>query len=261
MSTSGNHAGVATFPVQTTTQYRRADGLVSATSFFLARVEVLAQGPVIGLATLGDSITDGTASGIDKNQRWPDFLARRLAKAGVRVALMNVGIGGNRILDGGSPSALSRLDRDVLSQPGVTHVIFLEGINDIGGAREKPSPSAADLIAAHQQIIDRAHARGLKIFGATLTPFDGANYFAPEGEAKRQALNNWIRTGNAYDAFFDFDAATRDPDNPSKARPEFDPGDHLHMTPAGYEAMANAIDLKLFGASGSRGGAKALANR
>jgi lysophospholipase L1-like esterase len=261
VSTSGNHAGTTTFPVETTTQYRRADGLVSATSFFLARVEVFTQGPVIGLATLGDSITDGTASGIDKNQRWPDFLARRLAKAGVRVALMNVGIGGNRVLDGGSPSALSRLDRDVLSQPGITHVIFLEGINDIGGAREKPSPSADDLIAAHQQIIDRAHARGLKIFGATLTPFDGANYFAPEGEAKRQALNNWIRTSKAYDAFFDFDAATRDPNNPSKARPEFDPGDHLHLTPAGYQAMANAIDLKLFGASGSRGGAKALAKQ
>jgi len=261
VSTSGNHAGVTNLPVETTTQYRRADGLVSATSFFLARVEILAQGPVIGLATLGDSITDGTASGIDKNQRWPDFVVRRLARAGVRVALMNVGIGGNRILDGGSPSALSRLDRDVLSQPGVTHVIFLEGINDIGGAREKPSPSAEDLISAHLQIIERAHARGLKIFGATLTPFDGANYFAPEGEAKRQALNNWIRTSKAYDAFVDFDAATRDPNNPSRARPEFDPGDHLHMTPAGYEAMANAVDLKLFGASGSGASAKALANK
>jgi lysophospholipase L1-like esterase len=149
----------------------------------------------------------------------------------------------------------------VLSQPGITHVIFLEGINDIGGAREKPSPSADDLIAAHQQIIDRAHARGLKIFGATLTPFDGANYFAPEGEAKRQALNNWIRTSNAYDAFFDFDAATRDPNKPSKARPEYDAGDHLHLTPAGYEAMANAIDLKLFGASGSGDGPKAPAKQ
>jgi lysophospholipase L1-like esterase len=261
VSTTGNHAGVTNFPVETTTQYRRADGLISATSFFLARVEVLAQGPVIGLVTLGDSITDGTASGIDKNQRWPDFVARRLAKAGVHVALMNVGIGGNRILDGGSPSALSRLDRDVLAQPGVTHVIFLEGINDIGGAREKPSPSADDLIAAHQQIVDRAHARGLKIFGATLTPFDGANYFAPEGEAKRQTLNNWIRTSKAYDAFFDFDRATRDPNNPSKARPEFDPGDHLHMTPAGYEAMANAVDLKLFGASESGRSAKALGKK
>jgi lysophospholipase L1-like esterase len=160
---------------------------------------------------------------------------------------MNVGIGGNRILDGGSPSALSRLDRDVLSQPGVTHVIFLEGINDIGGAREKPSPSAADLIAAHQQIIDRVHALGLKIFGGTLTPFEGANYYATEGEVKRQALNNWIRTSKAYDGVIDFDAATRDPNHPGKARPEFDPGDHLHMTPAGYEAMGNAVDLSLFG--------------
>jgi lysophospholipase L1-like esterase len=247
VSSSGNHVGAVNFPVETTTQYRRTDGLVSATSFFLARVEVAAEGPVIGLVTFGDSITDGTASEIDKNQRWPDVLARRLAKAGVRVGLMNVAIGGNRILDGGSPSALSRLDRDVLSQPGVTHVIFLEGINDIGGARERPSPSAADLIAAQQQIIDRVHARGLKIFGGTLTPFDGANYFTPEGEAKRQALNNWIRTGKAYDGVIDFDAATRDPNNLSKARRAFDPGDHLHMTPSGYEAMGNAVDLSLFG--------------
>jgi lysophospholipase L1-like esterase len=247
VSARGNHSGSVSFPVETATYYRRGDGLVSATSFFLERVEVLTEGPVVGLVTLGDSITDGTASGIDKNLRWPDVLARRLAKAGVRVALMNVGIGGNRILDGGSPSALSRLDRDVLSQPGVTHVIFFEGINDIGGAREKPTPSAADLIAAHQQIVDRVHARGLKIFGGTLTPFDGATNFTAEGEAKRQALNNWIRTSKAYDGVIDFDAATRDPNKPSKARPAFDPGDHLHMTPAGYEAMGNAVDLSLFG--------------
>ena len=254
VSVPGNHTGAVSFPVETTTHYRRGDGQVSATSFFLARVEVLAPGSVIGLVTLGDSITDGTAAGLDKHQRWPDVLARRLSRAGVRVALMNVGIGGNRILDGGSPSALSRLDRDVLSQPGATHVIFFEGINDIGGAREKPSPSAEDLVAAHQQIIDRVHTRGLKIFGATVTPFDGAAYFAPEGEAKRQALNMWIRTSKAYDGVVDFDAATRDPRHPSKARPEFDPGDHLHMTPAGYEAMGNAVDLSLFGVANAAKG-------
>ena len=117
-------------------------------------------------------LTDGTHSGIDRNQRWPDYLARRLLTAGIRRAVVNAGIGGNRVLnDGTGPGALARLDRDVLAQPGVTHVIVLEGTNDIGQARDGPAPSAADLIAAHRQIIERAHARGLKIYGATLIPF------------------------------------------------------------------------------------------
>jgi lysophospholipase L1-like esterase len=148
--------------------------------------------------------------------------------------------------DGNGPNALARFDRDVLTQTGVTHVIVLEGINDIGQARSNPSPSAADLIAAHRQLIARAHARGLKIYGATLTPFEGANYWTPEGEAKRRALNEWIRTSREYDAVFDFDAAIRDPAHPTKARSAFDPGDHLHLTAAGYEAAAAAIDVSLF---------------
>src|SRR5205085_2616330 len=127
-------------------------------------------------------------------------LARRLAKAGMRTAVLNAGFGGNRVLrEVNGPSALARFDRDLLAQPGATHVIVLEGINDIGQARQNASPSAADLIAAHKQMIDRAHAKGLKIFGATLTPFEGANYWTVEGEAKRQALNEWIRTSKAYD--------------------------------------------------------------
>jgi lysophospholipase L1-like esterase len=134
----------------------------------------------------------------------------------------------------------------VIAQPGVSHVIVLEGINDIGQARNGPSPSASDLITAHKQMIERAHSRGIAIYGATLTPFEGANYWTPEGEAKRQALNDWIRTGKAYDAVFDFDAAVRDPDHRTRTLAKYDPGDHLHLNAAGYEAVAGTIDLSLF---------------
>jgi lysophospholipase L1-like esterase len=176
----------------------------------------------------------------------PDHLARRLANAGIRMAVLNAGIGGNRVLlDGNGPSALARFDRDVIAQTGVTHVIVLEGINDIGRG-QNTSPTAAELIGAHRQMIARAHSRGIKVYGATLTPFEGANYWTPEGEAKRQALNEWIRTSKAYDAVFDFDAAVRDPSRPTKTLAEYDPGDHLHLNAAGYQAMANTIDLTLF---------------
>jgi len=247
VSTPGNHTGDVSMQVQTTTAYVRGDGLPSATWFFLARVEVLAPEQTGAVVAIGDSITDGTASTIDTNNRWPDHLARRLAAAGIRMAVLNAGIGGNRILtEGNGPGALARFDRDVIAQPGVTHVIVLEGINDIGQARQNPSPGAADLIAAHKQMIERAHAHGLKVYGATLTPFEGANYWTAEGEAKRQALNQWIRTGRGYDAFFDFDAAVRDPAHPTRTQPQYDPGDHLHLNAAGYQAVANAIDLAVF---------------
>jgi lysophospholipase L1-like esterase len=247
VSPPGNHAGAVTMPVQTTTAYRRGDGLVSASSFFLTRIEVMAPAQAGAIVTIGDSITDGTASTIDTNNRWPDHLARRLAKAGMRMGVLNAGFGGNRLLrEGNGPSALARFDRDVIAQPGVTHVVVLEGINDIGQARESASPSAAELIAAHKQLIERAHARGIKAFGATLTPFEGANYWTAEGEAKRQALNEWIRTSKAYDAVFDFDAAVRDPNRPAKLLTQYDPGDHLHLNAAGYQAVANAIDLSSF---------------
>jgi lysophospholipase L1-like esterase len=230
-------------PVQGTTRYRRGDGLECATWFFLTRVEVqsAASGTIVAL---GDSITDGTASTIDTNNRWPDHLARRLSAAGVRMSVLNAGIGGNRVLaEGNGPSALARFERDVLAQPGVTTVIVLEGINDIGQARRSPAPSAADLIAGHKQLIERAHARGLRIFGATLTPFEGANYWTPEGEAKRQALNDWIRTGKDYDGVFDFDAAVRDPAQPTKTQERYDSGDHLHLNAAGYQAVAATVDI------------------
>jgi lysophospholipase L1-like esterase len=247
VSPSGNHVGAPAMPVEATTRYRRGDGLESATWFFLARVEVIAPPQAAAIVAIGDSITDGTASGLDRNNRWPDLLARRLAGAGMRVAVLNAGIGGNRVLsEGNGPSALARFDRDVLAQPGVTHVVVLEGINDIGQARSNPSPGAADLIAAHKTLIDRAHARGLRIYGATLTPFQGANYWTREGEAKRQALNAWIRTSQAYDAVFDFDAVVRNPEQPAQLLPQYDPGDHLHLNAAGYEAVAGSIDLALF---------------
>jgi lysophospholipase L1-like esterase len=247
VSPPGNHVGAVTMPVQTTTAYRRADGLPTASWFFLARIEVLAPRRTGAIVAIGDSITDGTASTIDTNNRWPDHLARRIAAAGMSMAVLNAGIGGNRVLnEGNGPSALARFDRDALEQPGVTHVIVLEGINDIGQARRNASPSATDLIAGHRQMIERAHARGLKIYGATLTPFEGANYWTPEGEAKRQALNECIRTSNTYDAVIDFDAAVRDPEQPTRVRAPFDSGDHLHLNAAGYEALANAIDLALF---------------
>jgi lysophospholipase L1-like esterase len=238
ISTTGNHSGVATFPISS-----------SPTSWFLlARVEVAASARTSAVVAFGDSITDGSRSSSDTNSRWPDVLARRLAaERGGTTAVLNAGIGGNRVLgDGAGQSALARFDKDVLMQTGATHVVVMEGINDIGIARSNPSPSAADLIAAHKQLIERAHARGLKIYGATLTPFEGAAYYTAEGEAKRQALNEWIRTSKAYDGVIDFDKVTRDPAAPAKFLPLYDSGDHLHPGDAGYKAMGEAVDLALF---------------
>ena len=246
VSPAGDHTGATEMPVEAETTYTRRDGTLGSTWFFLARVEVEAQASVGAVVTFGDSITNGTRSTVDTNSRWPDHLARRFVADGIEMGVLNAGIGGNRVLsDGNSVSALARFDRDVLAQTGATHVIVMEGINDIGFGRENPSPTAEDLIAGHTQLIARAHARGLTIYGATLTPFEGANYWTPEGEEKRQALNEWIRTSGAYDGVIDFDEALRDPSQPTKSLPEFDSGDHLHPSDAGYEAMANAVDLAL----------------
>ena len=180
-------------------------------------------------------------------------LANRLAerlhaqKGGSKVAVLNAGIKGNRILhDKDRSNALARLDSDVLVQSGARYLIVLLGINDIGfpGA-----VTAEEIIAGHRQIIDRAHAMGLKVYGGTLTPFQAflpGFYYTADGEAKRQAVNQWIRTSRAYDAVIDFDKAIRDPSNPSRILPAFDSGDNLHPNDAGYKAMASAINLALF---------------
>lgn len=242
VSSTGNFAGSADLPVLTTTP----------SWYLIERVEVAAPADTVAIVTFGDSITDGARSTPNTNNRWPDHLAQRLLSrpGGARFAILNAGIGGNRLLSDSIANfginALARFDRDVLGQPGAAYVVVLEGINDIGNARADPTPSAADLIGAHEQIIERAHAHGLRIYGATLTPFEGAAYFSPEGEAKRQAVNNWIRTSKAYDAVIDFDSATRDPASPGKFLPLYDSGDHLHPNDAGYEAMGKAIDLHLF---------------
>ena len=241
VSETGNHSGSTMLPVART----------AGAWFLLARVEVVAPARTSAVVAFGDSITDGAASTTDTNSRWPDVLARRLAaRKGNGVAVLNAGISGNQVLgDGAGVSALARFDRDVLMQTGVTHVVVMEGINDIGIARANPSPSAADLIAGHKQLIERAHARGLRIYGATLTPYEGAAYYTPEGEAKRQALNEWIRSSKAYDGVIDFDKATRDPAAPTKFLPAYDSGDHLHPGDAGYKAMGEAVDLALFGSA------------
>jgi lysophospholipase L1-like esterase len=241
VSNTGNFAGAAEFPVSSTTP----------SWFFLGRVQVTAPAQVGAVVAFGDSITDGTRSTADTNSRWPDQLAKRLlAKPGNIRGILNAAIAGNRLLtEANIPfgiNALARFDRDVLAQTGATHVIVLEGINDIGMARDAPVPSADDLIAAHEQMVERAHSHGLKIFGATLTPFEGAAYFTPAGEVKRQAFNTWMRTNKLYDGIVDFDAVVRDPQNPTKILPRYDSGDHLHPNDAGYEAMGSAIDLKLF---------------
>ena len=226
--------------------------------YFLSGVDVNVDTKAAAIVTLGDSITDGHGATTNGNDRWPDVLAARLQRAMPKRALgvLNEGIGGNRLLlDGTGPNALARLYRDVLSQNGVRYVMVLEGINDIGNLTRTQTATAAQhaqlvhsLIGAYQQIILRAHAHGIKVMGATITPFVGSGFYHPDAanESDRTQVNTWIRAAGHFDAVVDFDKTIADPAHPERMLPDYDSGDHLHPSPAGYQAMANAIQLSFF---------------
>lgn len=234
-------------------------GAVSFDHWFnLAALQVERCAPANLIVALGDSITDGKGSTTNGNDRWTDILAQRLQADPKRrhIAVVNQGIGGNRLLnDGLGPNALARLDRDVLAQPGVTHMILLEGINDLGMLTRDAPVSVAEhqahvarIIGAYRQIIARAHAKGIKVIGATIMPFVGNDYYHADAqnEADRQAVNDWIRKPGNFDALIDFDRVTRDPAHPERLLPAYDDGDALHPSPTGYRAMGEAIPLSLF---------------
>jgi lysophospholipase L1-like esterase len=230
-------------------------GRISDEWYFLGGVDVVAEASTGGIVALGDSLTDANISTPDAFCRWPDQLARRLqARAGSRAfGVMNQGLGGNRILhDLRGDSGLRRFDRDVLAQPGVTHVLVMLGTNDLRNRWAKPEEevTAPALIAGLRQMALRAHARGIKIFGCTLTPFENETFlkgaWTPAREAVRQAVNVWIRSGSAFDAVIDFDQGLRDPDHPTSMLPIYDCGDHLHPSDLGYNRMGDVIDLALF---------------
>lgn len=230
----------------------------------LSGIEVEAAASTRSVVVVGDSITDGATASLDQDQRWTDHLAARLAPEGV--AVVNAGISGGRLLrDGMGESALGRFQRDVLDQPGVASVIVLIGINDISWpgtafARTQARPSLAELQAGYRDLAQRAHARGLRILCATLTPFAGAlprtpldDYYAADKDALRQQLNAWLRTDSPFDAVIDLDAALRDPADPSRIAAAYDSGDHLHPGDAGNRAMAEAVDLEVLMGPSTRG--------
>jgi len=248
VSETGDHAGDAdagAFTTQTQSWYYVSDVIVGP-----SRVS----GTVVAF---GDSITDGFQSTVGANTRWPNDLARRLnAVHGRTLSVANEGISGNRVLNDAlccGVNALARFDRDALDQPGVRDIIVLEGINDFGFSAVPPNPvidpvtdvSAAQVIAGYEQLIAQAHARGLKIFGATMLPFKGAGYYTAAGETKREAVNAWIRTSGAFDGVIDFDTLMGDPADPLTLNPAWDSGDHLHPNDAGYKAMADSISLDM----------------
>jgi lysophospholipase L1-like esterase len=230
--------------------------------FWLAGVDVAAPSQTGAVVVFGDSITDGTHSTQDADKRWTDQIAQRLiALPGNRtMGVLNKGIAGGRLLhDSLGPNGLARFDRDVLAQTGVTHVIVQLGNNDIFTVNPAEDVSTDQIIQGHRQLIERAHAQGLKIFGCTLNPIEGfllpgtpIPVFTPAGEVKRQAVNAWIRMSGEYDGVIDFDQVLRDPNAPTKILPSLDSGDHGHPTDAGYKALADAIDLKLFSKRGER---------
>lgn len=224
--------------------------------FWLSGVEVMTSQETGGIVIFGDSITDGSQSTPDANKRWPDELSRRLLDhpGSRKLGVVNKGIAGNRLLhDSLGPDALARFDRDTLASTGVTHVIVQLGGNDIFTINPTEDVTVDQVIQGHKQLIERAHAKGLRIYGCTLTPVQGFlvpgtpfPVFTLANEAKRQAINAWIRSSGEYDAVIDFDRVLRDPDVPARILPQYDSGDHGHPTDAGYKALADAIDLRLF---------------
>lgn len=259
----GAPAELTAHPGSRTTSYLQTGDAVSAADlgtaarvdhwYFLSGIDVLAK-DAAAIAVLGDSITDGRGTTTNGNDRWTDRLAERLQASPktAHLGVINAGMGGNRLLNEGlGPSGLARLDRDVLAQPGVRFLIVLIGTNDLGtakaaGAEGKPGTSAVDLIGGYEQVVKRAHARGLRVYGGTLPPFEGSAYFDAATEAARQSVNAWIRTSGAVDAVVDFDAVMRDPHQPSRLREDAGSADHLHPGPAGYRLMGDAVELSLF---------------
>lgn len=230
------------------------DPVVVPSWYFVEGVDVEPIQPhAAAVVAYGDSITDGAYATENENHRWPDYLAVRLHQnpATANLSVLDEGIGGNCVLiHCAGPNALARFDRDVLSQAGVKYVIVLESINDIGALHNPNNPAykltAEDLEQGLAQIVARAHQHGIKVFGATLTPYKGAGYFTEKGEQIREAVNHWILTPGVFDGTIDFDKATRDPASPLVYAKVYDSGDHLHPKDAGYSAMADSIDLSLF---------------
>jgi enterochelin esterase family protein len=240
---------------QAAKQSMPSDATTYVSYFWLASLDVVATPDAYTIATLGDSITDGWATTVDAAMAWPTLLAKRLAAdpRTAHVGVINQGISGNQVLrNGAGVSMLARFDRDILARPGVRWVVLLGGINDINfrGRFGTPPLTPEELIAGYEQIITRCRAHGIRIIGATLTPQEGQTTATEQGEATRQAVNNWIRTSGHFDAVVDFDAAIRDPARPARMKPEFDPGDHIHPNDKGNDAMAAAFDLALFDAGG-----------
>ena len=218
--------------------------------YFISALDVVAEDNTAAIIALGNSITDGRGSTTDGNDRWTDQLAKRLQENPDtdNIAILNLGIGGNAVLGGGlGPTALERFDRDVLGQNGARWVIVFEGVNDIGNCKDSESLDVANgLIKAYELFIDKAHMAGLKIYGATITPFKGHSYYSYEHEQARIMVNEWIRSSGKFDAVLDFDAVVRDTDDNSKLLSIYDSGDGLHLNPTGYKALADAVDLSLF---------------
>jgi lysophospholipase L1-like esterase len=224
----------------------------------VSEIDVQGAPGAAAVVALGDSITDGHGATTNGNDRWTDVLAERLQAlpATREIGVSNQGIGGNHLLtDGLGPNVLSRFDRDVLAPAGVRWVIVFEGVNDLGGLARNGEVAEAEhkalverVLAAYEQIVARAHAHGLRVYGATITPYVGSGYYhpGPLSEADRQAVNAWIRAAGHFDAVIDFDAVVRDPQHADRLLPAYDCGDHLHPSPAGYKAMADAIPLSLF---------------